>query len=216
MKIKFLGHASFVITASDNTAILTDPYQPGAFGGAIGYDSITDRVDVATISHEHEDHAGISGLTSRPLIVRGECRAKGITFDALSTYHDDQEGQARGENRIFAFEVDEIRVCHFGDLGHTLTPEQVEALGKVNVALIPVGGEFTVGPSEAWEIITQLNPNIVIPMHFKTPKVGFPLATIDRFLEGKSNVRREIGSEIHLSAESLPEPIQIVFLPPAN
>ncbi len=216
MKIKFLGHAAFLVTSSDGTTVVTDPYQPGAFGGAIGYDSITDRVDIATISHEHEDHAGVSSLTSRPLIVRGECRAKGLTFDIVSTFHDDQDGQARGENKIFIFDVDGVRVAHFGDLGHLLSQEQTEALGKVNVALIPVGGKFTIGPSEAWQVATDLKPNIVIPMHYKTPKVGFPLATIDQFLEGKSNVRREIGSVLEISADSLPEPIQIVFLPPAN
>jgi len=84
------------------------------------------------------------------------------------------------------------------------------------VAMIPVGGKFTIGPSEAWELVKRFLPNIVIPMHFKTPKIGFPLASIEQFLEGKTDVRREIGSEISLEKSLLPEPIQIVFLPPAN
>ena len=216
MKIKFLGHASFLITASDGISVLTDPYQAGAFGGAIGYDPIGERADVVTISHDHEDHAGTANLPGQPLIVRGECRAKGLTFDVVPSFHDNQGGSDRGENRIFLFEADGVRICHFGDLGHILSSDQISALGKVNVALIPVGGKFTVDPTEAWQIATELQPNIVVPMHFKTPKVGFPLASIEQFLEEKTNVRREIGSEISLDSSSLPDPIQVVFLPPAN
>ena len=216
MKIKFVGHASFLITASNGITVLTDPYRAGAFGGAIGFDPIAERADVATISHDHEDHADTSSLPGQPLIIRKEAQAKGITFDVVSSFHDDQQGAARGPNRIFAFNIDGIRICHFGDLGHLLSSNQINVLGKVNVALIPVGGKFTIDPSEAWQILTALRPNIAIPMHFKTPKVGFPLASIDQFVRGKTNVRREIRSEISLEASALPEPIQIIVLPPAN
>lgn len=216
MKIKFVAHASFLITASDGVSILTDPYRAGAFSGAIAYDPITERADVVTISHDHEDHADTSSLPGQPLLIRQEAQAKGITFDVVPSFHDKEQGAARGPNRIFVFEVDGIRICHFGDLGHALTSEQINALGKVNVALIPVGGKFTIDPTEAWQILTALRPNIAIPMHFKTPKVGFPLASVDQFLEGKANVRREIGSEITLEASTLPEPIQIIFLPATN
>ena len=82
--------------------------------------------------------------------------------------------------------------------------------------MVPVGGKFTIGPSEAWELVKQFRPNIVIPMHFKTPKIGFPLASVEQFLEGKTDVQRKIGSEISLEKSQLPQPIQIVFLPPAN
>jgi len=137
-------------------------------------------------------------------------------FDVIPTFHDQNQGASRGDNRIFLFDIDGIKVAHFGDLGHIPTPRQVKQLEGVNVAMIPVGGKFTIGPSEAWELVKRFLPNIVIPMHFKTPKIGFPLASIEQFLEGKTDVRREIGSEISLEKSLLPEPIQIVFLPPAN
>ncbi len=216
MKIKFLGHSTFLITGSNGVSVLTDPYQTGAFGGAIGFDPISDGADVVTVSHEHEDHAATSAVPGQPLIVRSECQAKGIVFDVIPTFHDQNQGASRGDNRIFLFDIDGIKVAHFGDLGHIPTPRQVKQLEGVNVAMIPVGGKFTIGPSEAWELVKRFLPNIVIPMHFKTPKIGFPLASIEQFLEGKTDVRREIGSEISLEKSLLPEPIQIVFLPPAN
>jgi L-ascorbate metabolism protein UlaG (beta-lactamase superfamily) len=216
MKIKFLGHSAFLITGSNGVSVLTDPFEAGSFGGSVGYDAITDAADIVTISHEHEDHAGISALPGQPLIVRSECQAKGIAFDVIPTFHDQNHGASRGDNRVFLFTIDGIRVAHFGDLGHPLSPKQVQQLEGVNVAMVPVGGKFTIGPSEAWELVKQFRPNIVIPMHFKTPKIGFPLASVEQFLEGKTDVQRKIGSEISLEKSQLPQPIQIVFLPPAN
>lgn len=218
MRIKWLGHAAFSITASDGTAIITDPYRPGAFGGAIGYGPITDRFDVATVSHKHADHDGVDALPGSPIVVDrpGRTEAKGITFDGIATYHDRSRGSQRGENTVFCFTLDQVKVCHLGDLGHTLDDAFAAQIGPVDVLLIPVGGTFTIDAQGASQVVSKLKPKIVIPMHFKTPKVGFDLDGVERFTSGKSNVEFSNSSELDITPETLPAETKIVVLKPAR
>ncbi len=216
MTVKFLGHACFLITSSDGVRIMTDPYEPGGFGGQIGYGTITDEADVVLVSHDHADHNYVQGVPGSPTVVRGPQQAVGITFEATNSFHDDTGGSQRGSNVVFALEVDGIRVCHLGDLGHALTEEQVSSIGSVDVLLVPVGGTFTIDAKGADQVIGQLQPAVIIPMHYKTARVGLPIAAVDGFLAGKDNVERLDSSSVELSVEDLTPPQRIIVLPPAN
>lgn len=217
MNIKFLGHAAFLITSEAGVRIVTDPYEPGGYNGAVGYDPITEAAAVVTISHEHADHNFARGVPGNPSVVRGlgHHQAAGISFLGVASYHDRIQGRARGSNTIFVFEADDLRVCHLGDLGHVLTVEQVAQVGPVDVLLLPVGGEATINARAATEVAGQLRARLIIPMHFKTPKIRFPFAPVDDFLRGKENVRRPGGSEIAVTKGNLPSEPQIVVLEPA-
>ncbi len=216
MKIKFIGHACFLLTDDEGTRIITDPYKSGSYGGALMYGPIMDAADIAVVSHDHEDHADVQSLPTRPLMVRTDAVVRGIDFDTIDTYHDNEQGAERGNNRVTCFILDEIRVCHMGDLGHVLSEEQVKEVGKVDILLIPVGGNFTIGPQEATQIVNDLQPRIVIPMHFKTDKCAFPIEPVDSFLEGKSPVRHASASEVVIHKEDLPEERTYLYLPPSN
>ncbi len=216
MTIKLLGHACFLISSSSGVRIMTDPYEPGGFGGQIGYGPITDEADVVLVSHEHGDHNYVQGVPGNPIVVRGSQEAAGIQFNAVSTYHDDTSGSQRGSNAIFTFEVDGIGVCHLGDLGHPLTQAQVDSIGPVDVLLVPVGGTFTIDAAGADQVIAQLQPAVVIPMHYKTAKVGLPIAAVDDFLADKDNVEKMDTSSVELSADEIAAEQQIIVLQPAN
>ena len=218
MKIKWYGHASFLITSEEGTTIITDPYEPGAYDGGIAYRPIEDAADIVTVSHDHADHNYVQGIKGDPLVIKGigDHEAKGIMFKGYGTYHDPSGGKERGENTMFVFTVDGITVCHAGDLGHVLTDADAKALGPIDVLLLPIGGVFTLDPKEATEVMNLLKPKILIPMHYKTPGCGFPIASVDEFLEGKPSVERMGTSEMTLEKANLPEPVHIVVLDPAN
>jgi L-ascorbate metabolism protein UlaG (beta-lactamase superfamily) len=217
MKIKFLGHATFLLTAADGTAVITDPYEPHGFGGAIGHGPIQDRADIVTVSHDHADHNHARGVPGNPQVIQsvGEHAAKGVSITGVPTHHDSSGGSQRGHNIVFVIAVDGVRVCHLGDLGHPLTQDQAKALGEVDVLLVPVGGTFTVDATGASAVVQALDPKIVIPMHFKTPKVKLPLAPVDTFLAGQSNVRRAGASEVEIARDTLPAHREIIVLEPA-
>ncbi len=214
MKIKWLGHACFLITSRDGLRVITDPY---AVGGGIGYAPVNEAADVVLVSHGHGDHSNISALQGKPEVVRGSGRqtAGGIEFRGIDTYHDGVQGEQRGTNRAFSFTVDDVNLCHLGDLGHVLTPEQVSEIGPVDVLFVPVGGFYTIDADEAGKVCGLLNPRLIIPMHFKTSGCAFPIASVDGFLEGKEPVRRTGGSELELQRESIPAATEIVVLEPA-
>jgi L-ascorbate metabolism protein UlaG (beta-lactamase superfamily) len=184
MKVKWLGHSAFLLTSSDGTRVLTDPYKSGSYDGAVGYKPITEEVDVITASHEHDDHYCLEGLPKGYECITsvGEHEAAGIRVKGIKTYHDTSHGKERGSNIVFVFELDGIRVCHLGDLGHSLSHEEIEAIGKVDVLLIPVGGFYTIGPKEAVEVMKALSPSVTIPMHYKTESLEFPIKPVADFL----------------------------------
>jgi len=214
MRIKFLGHAAFLIATASGKKIVTDPYQPGGFGGAIGYGPLKEPADFIAISHDHADHNYVRMVPGRPRVVAGVAQEihGGIVFRALATHHDSSRGAERGRNTVRVIEADEIAVCHLGDLGHPLGPEDARALGVVNVLLVPVGGTFTIDAAGATAVVNLLRPNIAIPMHYLTPKTSLNLAPVDGFLAGKQRVRRLDGAELEISKDALPDPTEIVVL----
>src|SRR3990172_464567 len=181
MKIKFLGHACFRIEAADGTAVITDPYEPGGFSGAIGYGKITEPADLVLISHDHADHNYAQGVPGNPKVLKGggPQTIKGIEVRWVKAFHDANQGAQRGTVSIPILTVDGVRVCHCGDLGHVLERREVSALGPVEVLLVPVGGLYTIDAKEATTLVERIKPRVMIPMHFKTEKCGFPLAKVE-------------------------------------
>ncbi len=212
MKIKWLGHASFMITSEAGIKIITDPYAPNE---RLTYGEIKESADIVTVSHEHGDHNNVAAVRGKPEIVRGTAKVKGREFKGIPCYHDDGRGQQRGSNTILCFEVDGIRVCHLGDLGHQLNDKQVAELGSVDILLIPVGGSYTIDAKVASQLCDKLKPKVIIPMHFRNDKCAFPIAGVDEFLKGKKNVSRLDASEVEFKQGKLPATTKTVVLKPA-
>jgi L-ascorbate metabolism protein UlaG (beta-lactamase superfamily) len=211
MKIKYLGHSSFVITSDSGIKIIIDPY---VTGGAFSYGEIKESADIVVVSHDHFDHNNVAAVRGNPELARGAVTTeiKGIEFKGIPSYHDDAGGRQRGKNTIFCFEVDGIRVCHLGDLGHQLSAQQVADLGKVDILLIPVGGSFTIDAKVATEVCSKLTPRVIIPMHYKTDKCALPIAGVDEFLRGKEGVNKLAASEVEFKQGELPAQTQITVL----
>jgi L-ascorbate metabolism protein UlaG (beta-lactamase superfamily) len=214
MKIKWLGHACFLVTSRDGTRVITDPY---AVGGGINYSPINETADVVLVSHDHGDHNNVSAVRGKPEVVRGggTKTIKGIPFKGIVTSHDASQGQQRGLNTVFCFTVDDLKLCHLGDLGHVLSPGQVTEIGTMDILFIPVGGFFTIDATVASQVCGQLTPRIAIPMHFKTTKCAYPIAGVQDFLKGKKGVRKVVGSEVEIERANVPTATQIVLLQPA-
>ena len=213
MKIKYLGHASFLITSDTGIKIVTDPYEPAyvAAGGSI-YGEIKELANIVTVSHNHSDHNNVAAVQGNPKVVRGTTKIRGIEFKGIPTYHDDARGKLRGDNTILCFEVDGVKVCHLGDLGHQLSDKQVAEVGRIDILLIPVGGFYTIDARVATEVCSRLKPKVIIPMHYKTDKCGFPIAGVDEFLEGKEGASRPDASEVEFKSGELPASTQIIVL----
>ena len=214
MKIKWYGHAAFLITSDQGTKIIIDPYEPGAFGGQLSYGKIKDQVDIVLTSHDHADHNYTQDLPGTPQVVKGSGSKtiKGISMKGISTYHDPSKGSERGSNTIFTLKMDNIQLCHLGDLGHLLSDKELAEIGPVDILLIPVGGFFTIDPKEATRVAEQIKPKILIPMHFKTQKCEFPIAPVEDFLKGKTNTKRPKASEASFDKATLPQQMEIVVL----
>lgn len=212
MKIKYLGHSAFVLTTNEGTRIVLDPYQAGAYDGAVGYPPINETAEIVLLSHNHPDHNYAKAVTGKPQVISsaGSRSVKEVKVTGLSTFHDESRGSQRGKNIAFTVEADGLRVTHLGDLGHMLSEKEVEQIGKPDVVLVPVGGFYTLDASGATKMAERLSPRIVIPIHYKTECLDFPIAPVDAFLKGKENVKR-LGQEVELTKQSLP-PAQEVWV----
>jgi len=215
MTITYLGHSCFKLKGKRGTVLL-DPYS-----AKVGFALPTTSADIVTMSHDHYDHnysAGVTGTVRRPqpfLITQaGEYEVGGISVFGIATCHDNEAGSVRGSNVVFTVLIDEVRVCHLGDLGHMLTPQQVEEIGGVDVLLCPVGGEFTIDAPTALKVIHQLEPAIVIPMHYHTAQHAADLAK----LQPLSSFTQEYGTEpqpvskLEVRPTQLPEETELVVL----
>jgi len=210
MKITWYGHSCFLIEAEEGR-ILTDP-----FDATVPYDFPDSPVDIVTVSHEHFDHNAVDRVAGRPIVVKGvgERTVRGIDFTGIHSFHDDRNGAERGENTIFAFELEGIRIAHLGDLGTSLDDRQVGALGDVRILLIPVGGHFTIDAAAAAKVVEGLSGvKIVIPMHFKTDRIqDWPIETVEPFAKMMENVRRIGAASATIAAGMIPEAREVWVL----
>ena len=208
MDITWLGHSCFRIRGRE-AALVTDPCPP-----ASGYSIGKPTADIVTISHDHDNHNFKKAVAGQPVVLdrAGEYEIKGAFVTGVTTYHDDERGAKHGPNIAFVVEMEGIRVCHLGDIGHTPTPEQVEELSGVGVLLVPVGGNTTIDEATAAEVVNILEPSLVIPMHYATPASKDKLATADRFLKEMGAKEIEAQPKLSLSRGSLPSETQVVLL----
>jgi len=180
MKLEWIGHACFRLTANNGTVVITDPYDE-----SVGIDMIPLEADLITMSHEHHDHNETSMIVGKPVIVHGgETASVGdVTASAVCSYHDDVQGAKRGSNAIRIFEIDGMKVVHMGDQGCMPDEAALAAISGADVMLIPVGGTYTVDAQGAKAIIERARPRCVIPMHVKTKRCPYPIDKADAFLK---------------------------------
>ncbi len=209
MDINWLGHSCFRIRGKHGTIVVTDPYSP-----SLGYSLGKPTARVVTISHQHPGHSYAEGIGNEPKLVTrpGEYEINDILIIGIATFHDEEGGRKRGKNTAYLIEIDGVSVCHLGDLGHVLTSEQVEEIGNVDVLLLPVGGMSTINAPKAAEVVRQLEPKVVVPMHYKTPALNWELEPVGRFL--KEIGVKEVNPQPKLSftKSNLPTSTQVFLL----
>jgi L-ascorbate metabolism protein UlaG (beta-lactamase superfamily) len=221
-KLSWLGQSCFVLETAAGTRIVMDPIPKG-----LGYDLPPGlKADAITVSHEHADHNNVGLVVGKPRVIRGltadkkgwtrvDEKVREVAVRSVGVYHDDKRGAERGLNTVFVFEIGGLRVAHLGDLGHVLTDEQLSAIGSVDVALVPVGGVFTIDGYQATRVVDQLRPRlIVVPMHYKTAALTIKeLEPVDAFLERKANVRHAPTNTLDLTLSKARPAAEIVVLP---
>ena len=197
MDVTWHGHACFRLRGRSAAAV-TDPYPP-ALGPRLKLEA-----DVVTLSHPHENHAYAAGVGGRPFVVSGpgEYEIAGITVTGVPAYHDDVEGAELGRNTVFVVDIDDVRVCHLGDLGHKLDEATTEAFGTVDVLLVPVGGKKTLQPSAAAEVVRLIEPRYVVPMHYSVTGMKAALGGVDTFLSEMGVAASEPLQKLSLQATS--------------
>jgi L-ascorbate metabolism protein UlaG (beta-lactamase superfamily) len=198
MRVEWYGQSAFHLSAGEKSVAI-DPFadmsaMAASRGMQFDYPPISGvEADLLLVTHEHMDHNGVEAIAGEPAILRstaGKLESPLGEVTAIASEHDEQAGTERGPNTIFVFELDGTRVCHFGDFGQTgLREEQQAAIGKVELLILPVGAGPTIGAEQAALIIERLAPRWVVPMHYRTPRIGF-LETADEFLGRYENVER--------------------------
>lgn len=214
MEVYPLGHSSFRIKGKAAT-LVTDPYDPAMVG--LKFPKL-DTVDIVTLSHNHGDHNAVGNISGTPFVVSGpgEYEVKAVTITGVATYHDDKEGVERGKNVAYLITLDGVHVCHLGDLGHKLTDAQLTAIGDVDILLVPVGGFYTIDSQVASQVVAQLEPRIIIPMHYFRPglkeEAFGKLATVDKFLKEMGVENVPAAPKLLISKDKLPETTTVVVL----
>jgi L-ascorbate metabolism protein UlaG (beta-lactamase superfamily) len=208
MEITWYGRACFRLKGRDAT-VITDPCPPST-----GFVAGKHSVELLTISHDHPDHSYTRSITAGLTLTRpGEYEYSDLLVMGIRTFHDGEAGGSRGENMVFSFEIDGVHVCHLGDLGHLLSDEQLSELGPIDVLLVPVGGGTTLTPAEAAEVVAQIGPKIVIPMHYGIDGASKDLGGPEKFLhEMAAEPIRQPKAQVTVS--SLPDETQVVLLEP--
>jgi len=208
MEITWLGHSCFLIRGKEKT-IITDPYHPD-----LGYRLGEPEADIVTLSHFHPGHNYIEGVANEPKRIKspGEYEIGGIFITGVATFHDNRKGDLRGKNTIYIIEMDGITLCHLGDLGHPLAAYLIEEIGDIDILFLPVGEVSTMPIDTALEIVRQLEPPIVIPMHYKTEAFIGDLSPVDKFLD-KMRIRElEARPKLSITSSSLPSSTQTIVL----
>jgi L-ascorbate metabolism protein UlaG (beta-lactamase superfamily) len=204
--VQYLGHACFRLRGRDGI-VVADPYDR-----SIGLDIGRPTAHIVTVSHPHPDHANVAAV--RPMRDRlftidgpGEYEVGGVLITGVRTFHDKKRGADRGPNTVYVIHLDDVVFCHLGDLGHELTTQQIEEIGTVDVLFIPVGGGETIGPAEAAAVIGQIEPRIVVPMHYALAGQSSEtndLAPLDKFLHELGLKEITAEERLSLSSSNLP------------
>lgn len=208
MDITWLGHACFRLRGREAT-LITDPFER-SLGLTLGRQS----ADIVTISHESPHHGASDLIGGSPRVLRGpgEYEVKGVMVTGVATPGERIAGGGHARNTAYAITIDEIVVCHLGDLGKPLTVDQIEALKDPDVLLIPVGGHCTIGPAEVTEVISQLEPKLVVPMHYALPGLTVRLEPLERFTREMGLEEAHPQPKLSVTRGSVPEETTIIIL----
>lgn len=208
MELTWYGLSCFRMTERGQATVVTDPYN-----GKVGLPSLKLKADILTISHDaqgHNNEAAVSGH-KHALTGPGEYEIGGVFVKGIST---PRKNTADKRNIIFVFEYDTLSVAHLGDLAAVPSQTQIDALGEVNILLLPVGGGNTLNASQAAELVSMLEPNIVVPMHYKLPDLKLELEEVERFLKEMGVTEADEESSLKITKSSLPEETQVAILTP--
>ena len=220
MEITWLGHSCFVLRGK-NVTLITDPFSPQP--GQLQEEPLKARegkinAPIVTISHNHPGHNFVEGVGGNPRVVRGpgEYEISDVLITGVPSYHDAKRGAERGRNTIYIIHMDDLVICHLGDLGHILQEEQLEEVADADILLIPISGSNTLSAAQAAEVISQVEPHVVIPMHYRpSTGTGEGLGTLDPL----DKFCREMGIEavnaqpkLNILRSNLPVETQVVIL----
>jgi L-ascorbate metabolism protein UlaG (beta-lactamase superfamily) len=208
MEITWLGHSCFRLRSRE-AVVITDPCPPST-----GYSIGKPTADIVTISHDHPSHSYLKAVAGKPIVITapGEYEIAGVFVAGIATYHDKHKGSQQGKNTAYMIEMDGVRVCHLGDLGHLPAPEQIEDMSGADVLLVPVGGKNTIDAGAAAELVGLLEPAAVIPMHYKTEQSAAPLDPVQRFLKETGLSQVEPLPKVSFTSSSLPHETQVIVL----
>ena len=209
-EIKWFGHSCFRVRGREATVLL-DPV-----GKTTGYSLSRQKADIVTISHQHPGHNAVGQVQEGYFLIDGpgEYEVSDVFVTGIRTYHDNKGGQVHGHNTVYLLELEELRICHLGDLGHALTEQQVEGLDDVDVLLVPVGGGNALDAQAANEVIGQIEPRIVIPMHYRTPGGDQGLDDLERFCKALGLENPVPQDRATIRKSDLPETVKVIILEP--
>lgn len=210
-EITWHGHACFAIQGRDVT-VLTDPVPSTS-----GYDIGNPAVDIVTVSHGHKGHSALENVQDGFRLINGpgEYEIQEVFINGIQTFHDAERGARHGKNTVYVIEIEELVICHLGDIGHVLTDQQVELISSVDVLLVPVGGGPTISPAQAAEVIGQIDPGIVIPMQYQTDKGDFEREPVDGFIREMASAEHETLERLRVRKSDIGESAKVVVLEPA-
>ena len=200
MNITWYGQSCFRLE-SKGTSVLVDP-----FSKEIGLRAPRLNDNIFLVTHEHYDHNNVDGISPEQFVIRGpgEYEKAGIHFEGILSHHDNTQGTQRGLNTIYLIRMEDMRLCHLGDLGQNkLTDEQVEQIGDVDILFIPVGGRYTIDSKEAAEVVKQIEPKIIVPMHYKVPGLNIDIDGPQKFLK-EIGLKPEEVETYRIAAKNLP------------
>jgi L-ascorbate metabolism protein UlaG (beta-lactamase superfamily) len=212
MHIQWFGQACFKIqdkVGADGVTVTTDPFNKEAGLKVPNFES-----DIVMISHDHKDHNNAEALRGNPFIISapGEYDIKGVSIHGVESFHDDKKGAERGKNVIYSINIDGVIVSHLGDLGHILDNKQLELLVGTDILLIPVGGKYTLDAKKAVEVVSQIEPRIVIPMHYNIPGLAYELDGVEKFIK-ELGIKPIEEEKLKISKKDLPqEDMQLIIL----
>ncbi|MBQ4061345.1 MAG: MBL fold metallo-hydrolase [Christensenellaceae bacterium] len=212
MKIEWMAHSCFKVTLDSGKILIFDP-----FDDSIGYTRLESNADIVFTSHDHKDHSCLSHLTGDFKVVNtpGDQVIDGVEISGIKTYHDKTCGSDKGQNITFKVKAEGISILHLGDLGHIPDEEYFEQLGQVDILMIPVGGTYTLNGQEAFEVAKKIEPNLIIPMHYKTLFLEMHLDTVFNFTDASSGYfdRARLGSSsFSITADTLKKRSRIIIM----
>ncbi len=210
MDITWFGQSCIRIKGK-TTSIIIDPFDPEMVGLKLPKDF---SAPLVLTTHDHGDHNNTKAVADSQLIINGpgEYEFSGVTVTGTRTHHDDQQGDERGNNTVYNIMIDGINIVHTGDLGHLLTEDQMDQIGSADILMLPVGGVYTINAKVASQVVAQLEPRMVVPMHYKIDGLKVELEPLDGFLKEMGVENAEAQAKLTISKDKLPEETVVVVL----